>query len=374
MLADRRPERIPRRDEVAAPPGSPRLRPRLRALWHAPRVRSRPPATVLALGLIAVAALTGCRTSPNVAAYVGDERITVDELQAAVAEHRDDPAVTAGEDPDYSRLVLSELVRSEVFSSAAEHFGVRPDPGGLEELLEELLGGQDPELYYEQAGAQGYTRADALERVRQVALLSAIAVEEGAAEEPTEATLRAAYDEGVAQQPAQVDIGYVNVPDQATADAVVAALQADPGSYTSVAAPFADAVTLPEPQTVAVDELTNQLPPELAAQVLSAPPGTVFSTPVADVEGLLVVLVAATAVPSFEEVRPQLEAQALDDAAARGSEILAEYEQGLDIDVNPRYGALTDGTVVRAEGGVVELLDVTSAEDDAPVVPGTGGN
>jgi peptidyl-prolyl cis-trans isomerase SurA len=316
----------------------------------------RRPTAVLVLGLIAGVALTGCRTSPNVAAYVGDETITVDELDAAVTAHRDDPEVTAGEDPDYSRAILSELVRSEVFSSAAEHFGVASDPGGLDELLDQLLQGQDREAYFTQAGAQGYSRADALERVRQVALLQAIAVAEGAAEEPTEAGLREDYAAGLAAQPAQVDLGYVNVPDQAAADAAVAALQADPGSYAAVAGQYPGQATLPAPQTVAVDDLATQLPADLAAQVTASPSGSVFATPVEGVPGLLVVVVGEAVVPAFEEVRPQLEAAAANDATNAGAELLAEYEDGLDIDVNPRYGSLTDGSVVEPEGGVVEFL------------------
>ncbi len=320
----------------------------------------RRPAAVLALGLLAGVALTGCRTSPNVAAYIGDETITVEELQDAVAAHRADPSITPGEDPEYSRAILSQLVRAEVFDAAADHFGVSPDPGGLPELLEQLLGGQDPEAYFEQAAGQGFTRADALERVRQVALLRDIAVAEGAAEAPTEASLRAAYEQALAQQPAQVSIGYINVADQQTADEVVATLQADPGSYAEVAAPYLDLATLPAPQTVAVDELTSQLPADLAAQVAQSQPGTAFAAPVEGISGLLVVLVGEAPVPAFEDVRPQVEGQAFDQAASAGADLLEGYQSDLEIDVNPRYGSLEDGSVVATDGGVVRLL---GAED-----------
>jgi hypothetical protein len=331
-------------------------------------VRMRRPAAVLALGLTAGLALTGCRTSPNVAAYVGDETVTVDELDEAVAAHLADPDVTAEEGADYTRAILTELIRGEVFSSAAEHFGVPADPGGVEELLGQLLNGSDPEEYFAQAAAQGYSREDALERVRQVALLQDIAVVEGEAEEPTEESLRAAYDEQLAQQPAQVDLGYVNVPDQAAADAAVAALQADPGSYAAVAAPYLDQATLPEPRPVAVDDLASELPADLAARVATTPPGTVFATPVEQVPGLLVVVVQPATAPTFEEVRPQLEAAAANDSATAGAAILTDYEATLDIDVNPRYGSFDDGGVVATEGGVVDLLgDEPAAGPDDPV-------
>ena len=327
-------------------------------------MRMRRPATVLALGLIAGVALTGCRTSPNVAAYIGDETITVDELQDAVAAHRADPAVTPGEDPDYTRTILTDLVRAELVTSAAEHFGVSPDPGGLTDLLELLLNGEDPETFYQQAAAQGLTRADALDRVRQVAVLQAIAVEEGAVDATTEASLRAIYQERLAQQPAQLSVGYINVVDQATADSLVATLQADPGSYSEVAAPFLDSATLPAPQTVTIDGLISelQLPADLAARVADTPPGTVFSTPVEGLDGVLVVFVGEAPVPAFEDVRPQVESAAIQQAAAAGAGIVTEYQDQLGIDVNPRYGAiegdlLDQGVIAPAEGGVVRLLD-----------------
>ena len=319
-------------------------------------MRMRRPTAVLALGLIAGVALAGCRTSPNVAAYVGDGTVTVDELDRAVAAHRADPEIAAGEGADYSRAILTELVRQEVFSSAADHFGVDRDPGGVDDLLAALLNGSDPEEYFAQAAAQGYSREDALERVRQVALLQDIAVAEGAAEEPTEQSLRASYEEQLAQQPAQLDLGYVNVPDQEAADAVVAALQADPASYAAVAQPYLDQATLPAPRTVALESLTSELPADLAARVATTPPGTVFATPVEELPGLLVVVVAPPTVPTFDELRPQLEASATDDAASAGAQILAEFESGLDIDVNPRYGSFDEGSVVRSDGGVVQLL------------------
>ena len=48
-------------------------------------MRRRPIVSLLVLGL-AVVGLAGCRTSPDVAAYVGDDRVGVTELQDAVAE------------------------------------------------------------------------------------------------------------------------------------------------------------------------------------------------------------------------------------------------------------------------------------------------
>ena len=329
---------------------------------RAPRVM----ATGMLLAL-ALPSLSACRTSPDVAAYVGEETVTVAELQDAVAAHRDDPAVTAGEDPAYTRAILTELVRTEVYDAAAEHFGVDPDPGGLTELLGTLLGGEDPDAYIEQASAQGYTRDDTFERVRQGALLQAIAFAEGAAEEPTEAWLRAQYEQGLAAQPERVELGLVTVPDQPTADSTVAALRADPDSYASVAAAYPGQTTFPAPQPAVLDELAEQQP-ELAARIADTPPGGVFSTSVPELPGVVVVVVGERVAPTFDEVRPQLEVAALNEAAAAGGELLAEYEDGLDVDLNPRYGVWQDGAAVQPGDGVVELLD--ARPDVQPAGPG----
>ena len=42
----------------------------------------------LAVGLVALAGVAGCRTDPSVAAYVGEEQVTVDELTTAVDTRR----------------------------------------------------------------------------------------------------------------------------------------------------------------------------------------------------------------------------------------------------------------------------------------------
>jgi hypothetical protein len=318
----------------------------------------RAPRVVAAGMLLALAlpSLAACRTSPDVAAYVGGGTVTVAELQEAVDAHRDDPAVTAGEDPAYTRSILTELVRAEIYDAAAEHFDVDPEPGGLPELLGTLLGGQDPDAYVEQAAAQGYTREDTLERVRQGALLQAIAVAEGAAEEPDEAALRAQYEQGLSAQPERVELGLVTVPDQPTADATVAALQADPGSYGAVAAAYPGQTTFPAPQPAVLDELAAQLP-DLAARIGATPPGGVFSTTVPGIPGAVVVVVGERIVPTFDEVRPELEVAALNGAAAAGEELLTGFEDDLDIAVNPRYGTWQDGAVAQPEGGVVDVAD-----------------
>ncbi|MFW3170527.1 SurA N-terminal domain-containing protein [Geodermatophilus sp. CPCC 206100] len=318
----------------------------------------------LVVGLAALAGVAGCRTSPNVAAYVGDQQVTVTELEDAVEqrlENTDLAAAVAGREDEYTRLVLTRMVQAEVYAEAAAQYGVTPDEGAVRARLDQLIGDQDPAALYAQAAAQGVAQADVLETVRQQLIRQRIAEEEGLAQGATEEELRAAYEEQVPSL-SQVQLGYVTVPDQATADAAVGTLQADPNSYAALAAQYPGDTTLPQVTARA----PAQVPSLIADQVGAAQPNTAFTVTVPDIPGVLVVFVGQPVVPTFEEVRPDLEqaAQAGSDDAAQ--ELVADVRNGLDITVNPRYGVIEEGEIVPADGGVVDLLD--DAEET-----GTGG-
>jgi hypothetical protein len=318
-------------------------------------VQTRRLTAFLAVGLAALAGVAGCRTSPNVAAYVGDEQVTVAELQDAVdqrLENADLATAVAGREDEFTRLVLTRMVQAEVYTQAAAEYGVTPDDGEVQARLDELIGDQDPTALYAQAAAQGVAQADVFETVRQQVIRQRIAREEGLAGAVTEEQLRADYEE---QVPAlsQVQLGYVTVPDQATADAAVAALQADPNSYAALAAQHPGDTTLPQPSPRA----PAQVPSVIADQVGAAQPNSAFTVTVPDIPGVLVVFVGQPVVPTFEEVRPDLEqaAQAESDDAAQ--ELVADVREDMDITVNPRYGVIEEGEIVPADGGVVDILD-----------------
>src|SRR3712207_8050739 len=109
--------------------------------------RRRLPAS-LAVGLVALAGVAGCRSDPSVAAYVGDEQVTVDELQTAVDTRLEDPALAAaaaGREDEFTRLVLNRLVTEELYERVAQRYGVTVDDGDVRARLDELLAGEDPE-------------------------------------------------------------------------------------------------------------------------------------------------------------------------------------------------------------------------------------
>ena len=266
-------------------------------------------------------------------------------------------------------LVLHQVVHPQrqvvlrPLRQVAQRYGVTVDDGDVRARLDELLAGEDPEAVYAQAAAQGVARADVFETVRQQVVRQRIAESEGLAGGLSEEELRAAYQQQ-APSLAQVRLGYVNVPDQAAADAAVAALQADPGAYPTIAAQFPGEATLPEVSTRA----PGDVPAPLADVVTNAAPNSATSITVPDLPGVLVVFVGEPAVPAFEEVRPQLEETARTDADAAAQDLVAEVRAGVDVTVNPRFGVIEEGAIVPSDGGVVDLLE--EAGGTAPAAAG----
>ena len=334
-------------------------------MWQPAGVRIRRPAA-LVLGLVAVAVpVAGCRTSPSVAAYVGDEQVTVSELQSAVDDRLADPAVAeaaGGGGSDYTRQVLTLLVREQVYAAAARQYDVEVTDTDVSAFIEEALQGQDEEALYAQAAGQGYSREDVRESARQQLLRRELGGATGGDDALAEPALRARYEELRASLE-RAEVGYFVVPDQATADAAVAELTAAPASYPAVAARFPGQNSLPQVESTPVSEVSGPL----AQGITAAAPGTGFTTTVPGVDGVVVVFVATRTTPSFEEARAQIESEAASGVEEAGAAVVGEVQDELPVTVNPRYGALEDDVVQEADGGVVQLLD------DAAALTGTGG-
>jgi peptidyl-prolyl cis-trans isomerase SurA len=315
---------------------------------------------------VAVSGLTACRTSPTVAAYVGDTHVSVAELEDAVSERLSDDAIAewaAGREEEFTRRVLALLVQEEVHAAAAERYDVRVGNDDVRRRIGALLGSDDPDAVYERlAVEQGVGREDVFENVRQQMIRQEIAESEGRAEAPGEGELRARYDE-VREDLAQTSFGYITVPDQATADAVLAQLTANPAAYPTLAAQYAGAYTLPALEERAPDDI----PPPLAEGVAEAAPNTGFTVPIPEAGGVVVAFVAGTVYPEFDEVRPQLEEEAAGQADAAGAELVNAVREDLAITINPRYGVLEEGRLVPADGGVVDILG-----DEPPAEGGPG--
>ena len=307
-----------------------------------------------AVGL-AVTGLAGCRTSPTVAAYVGDEQVSVAELETAVDQRLADPALAAAAEPrraDYTRQVLSTLVDSAVHTEAAQRYGVTVDDGEVRRRIDQLLTGRNADEEYAQLAQRGIGRADVVEVVRQQLVRQKIAAEEGLAEGLEEPALRARYEEQ-RESFRQVQLGFITVPDQPTADGVLAELTANPASYPALAARHPGESTLPAVEARSRDAL----PAALADRIVATAPGTGFTVPLPQAGGIVVVFVAGVVEPPFEEVRPQLEQAAAAEIEGPATEAVQKVRDQLQIDVNPRFGVLGDEGIVPADGGVVDILE-----------------
>ncbi|TKJ18790.1 SurA N-terminal domain-containing protein [Blastococcus sp. CCUG 61487] len=314
--------------------------------------------------VLSLAALAGCRTSPDVAAYVGDEEVTVAELERELDERlaEDDLAeAVSGREVDYTRWVLGQLVQREVYAEVADRYDVEVSDARVRARIDELVGGTDPERVYASYVRQGVTRSDIFEDVRQQLVREEVARAAGGSALDEEA-LRARYAE-VRDDLAQVEFGVITVPDQATADAVLAEVTADPAAYPEVAARYPGATTLPELTRGSPEEVVGVL----AEQFADAPAGSGFVTELAGVDGVLVGFTTGEVVPTFQEVRPELEQQAAAEAAEAGAALVADVREDIDITVNPRYGALDDdGRLGPADGGVVEVLEREGSRAEGP--------
>ena len=301
---------------------------------------------------LALVALAGCRTSPNVAAYVGEDRVTVAELEAAVEARLEDPAIeAAAADPQaFRRQVLTQLVEDEVHGRAAERYGVEVSDRDVQDRIGELLADDDPAEVYGQLAQRGISRQDVFSSVRQQLVRQRIAEAEDLAEPLSDEALRARYEQ-VREDSAELEFGFITVPDERTAQQVVTALQARPGRYAEFAERFAGPYTRPiEVQPAA------EIPGPLAEQAAAAAPGTAFAVPVEETGGVVVGFVGDRVYPEFEELRPRLEQEAAAEVQQAASPLVEEVRADLDVKVNPRYGVHEDGTVQPLGDGVVEIL------------------
>jgi peptidyl-prolyl cis-trans isomerase SurA len=338
-------------------------------VWESRDVRTRLVRRPLVAGFllaVAIGGLTGCRTSPAVAADVGDETITLSELQSAEDSRRqdDDVEAYAKDNPAaFTRQVLSVLVGQEVYAAAADHWDVRVSDAEVRDRIDTILDGADPAATYAQAAAQGLSKADVFELVREQLLRQEIARAEGLDDPLSDTALQQQYQQNKAQYQ-QYALGIVAVGDQATADQVLAGLQADPSSYPAVAAAYPNQITAPTLQTISAQELSSTI----RDGVTSARPGTGFTVPVQG--GVVVVFVAAVTVQPFADVRGDLQEAARSQVDEAATKAVADFRDDLDVTINPRYGVLKENRVVEDDSGVVQIV---SAPDSAAAPSGSTG-
>lgn len=335
--------------------------------------RRRPLRTLLAgLALAgAVIGLAGCRSDPGVAAYVGGDTVSVDRLQGAVAAHRDaDPAIATyaqAHTVAFTRQVLSLMVTQQIYQQAAQRYGVQVSDATVQQRISDLLAGNDPASVYGQLAQRGISRQDVVENIRQQIIRQRIAAAKGLAGPLSEAALQARYQQ-VKSSLAQKAFGYITVADQATADAVLAQLTADPSRYPQLAQAHAGPYTLATMQPGS----PGQLPQAMSQGISAAAPNTGFTVPLPQAGGVVVVFVGNVSYPSYQDVRPQLVQEAETAVGQQAAKLVDRVRQNLHIRVNPRYGVLNNGSIQPATGGVVDILGSGGATGTGASGSGSG--
>jgi peptidyl-prolyl cis-trans isomerase SurA len=100
----------------------------------------------------------------------------------------------------------------------------------------------------------------------------------------------------------------------------------------------------------------DQVPSVLAQGIAAAAPNTGFAVAVPEAGGIIVTFVQGIVYPTFEEVRADLEKEAVDQADKAGTSVVNDVRSDLGVTVNPRFGVLKDGQLVPGDGGVVDIL------------------
>lgn len=330
---------------------------------HSQRTVRRTVAAVAALAM-SVLALSACRTSPGVAAYVGAEVITTAALDEAVASGLDSDVIAGlyqDRPGEYRQIVLQELIATEVYDAAAQRYGTEVSGADVSARLNEIVVQTgDPVAFFAQQEAEGRTEADVREQIRRFILGEEIAQAADLDAASSEAALRELYD-ATREQYAQFDVGLVTVQDQAAADEVLAQLTADPTSYAAIAAANPNQNTLPEPQAATAEQLAGIVDDVGALQA-----GQGFSDALVPTGEITVVFIVAITYASFEDIRPNLEQQAAQEIQAAVEAELQTVRDSLDITVNPRYGSLDEsGTLVPDDRGVVDVAGGDEADTES---------
>jgi peptidyl-prolyl cis-trans isomerase SurA len=342
-------------------------------MWESPGVLKRRVPRLLVTGFllaVAVGGLSGCRTSPNVAAYVGQEQITVAQLDSAVDERLADNDVAAyakAHGAAFRRQVLTSLIDRKVFAEAARRYGVTVGDGEVRSRYAELLAARntDAATLEKSAAQSGASPGDILDQVRDIVVLEKIATATGKGDPLTETALQQRYQQELPSL-TQKEVGLIQVADQPAADAVLAQLVADPTAYPTVAAANPGQNTLPALQVLD----TTQLPSQVASQIQAAAPNTGFTVPLQG-SGVVVVFVGNSVTPAYAEVRPKLVEEAATSVDKAGASLVSKVRSGMRLTVNPRYGVFKGGSVTEPTGGLVDILGTSASA--APSTGGAGG-
>jgi peptidyl-prolyl cis-trans isomerase SurA len=342
------------------------------------RRRRTAAAAALAVGGLLLA---GCgQTRIGSAAVVGDQRITDDQLQTLVDDSLSAPGVRdalptsdyKGDLGAYRRAVLNVEVERLIAEDAAGRLGISVDENSVDARYK---------FFEQQSGGAGQFASDLASKlavspslyrqlVRTEVIESEIGYVQGGVKRPTDAQLQALYQQSL---PSAVTaaLSLIQVQNEAAAAEALAKIKADPGAFATLAAQSAAAggQSSAQPQKYVL----ARLPQDLVALIERARKNESFAYTTQDNSGAaayFVIRSGGVERPTLASLRPQLEAQTLQQAAQAGQKYLAGLAKQVGVDISPRYGTWN-----------VDKLSITSFDNPvikktptpaATLPPGTG--
>jgi len=302
-----------------------------------------------ALSATAALLLSACGDSrPGTAAVVGDQRITDSDLQNLVDQSLSAPGARAalpnsnykGDLGAYRRTVLGGEVERLLAEAGARKLGVTVDENAVDsryKFIQDQSGG--PDAFASQLTSR-LAMSPALYRqfVRNEVIESEIGYAQGNVKRPTDAQLQGLYQQYLATA-SSATLSAIQAPSQAVAEQTAARLKSDPSQFDAVAAQVGGSAAqqAAQPQKIPL----NQLPADLVATLQKTPKGEIFPYVVDNggAKTYLVIRTGGVETPTLEQARPQLEAEALQQATTAGKKYLTGVASSLGVEVNPRYGA-----------------------------------
>jgi hypothetical protein len=324
--------RLSRPARPQRPAGPPRRRPSGRL------------AAVAALAAATALVLSGCgQVRTGAAAVVGDQRISEASLQQLVNDSLSAPGARQGLESNfrgdvgaYRRSVLLVQVRLLVAEAAADRLGIAVDEAEIESQIrsaEQQSGGAA--AFATRLAQQPVSLELYRDIVRGDVINAQIGYREGNVRRPSDGQLRAAYAEYL-NTATTANLTLIRVPDAATSRRVLAQVQGDPASFGSVGAQFSPTRQPPQAENLPL----SSLPADLVSRLERAERGSIFAYRLVNggAQAFFVIRFGGINRPSFEAARPQLEAQARQQAQSEGQKYLVAVARDLGVDVNPRYG------------------------------------
>ena len=320
---------------------------------HAVPRRPRPArrlAVAAALAATAALVLSGCgELRTGSAAVVGDQRISDDALQSIVEESLALPGAREGLASNfrgdlaaYKRSVLLVQVRLLVAEEAARRLGILVNESEVDAQFradQQQAGGA--QAFADRLAAQPISVDLYRDIVRTGVINAQVGYQEGKVRRPSESQLRAAYAEYLTSA-TTANLTLIRVPDAATSRRVLAQVRSQPESFGAVGAQFSETRQPPQAQDLPL----SGLPTDLVDRLRRTEPDSDFEYKLVngDAQTFFVMRFGGITRPSFADARPQLEAQARQQAQAAGEQYLVEVAEDLGVDISPRYGTWTRKT------------------------------